>query len=138
MTTNTITMLRTVLVAFLCAALQLHCEARPQELLQPKWNWEAVILSRNGPSTSTTPRPSTTWSTTTLRSFDVDPIVGRGQGIVEDARLVPRGRQQQNDLPGPDSTGPNNSAPLSVTCPSFFNLTVSVLVSLTLMRLTVA
>ena len=67
-----------------------YVQARPQELIQPKWNWEAVILSRNGPSTSTTPRPSTTWSTTTLRSFDVDPIVGRGQGIVEDARLVPR------------------------------------------------
>ena len=24
---------------------------------QPKWNWEEVILSRNGPSTTTTPRP---------------------------------------------------------------------------------
>jgi hypothetical protein len=24
---------------------------------QPKWNWEEVILSRNGPSTTTTARP---------------------------------------------------------------------------------
>merc|ERR1719411_2537799 len=81
----------------LLLALVAVVQCRPQELLQPKWNWEAVILSRNGPSTSTTPRPSTTWSTTTLRSFDVDPIVGRGQATVEDARLVPRRRGQQRD-----------------------------------------
>ena len=34
--------------------------------VDPAQNWEAVILSRNGPSTTTTPRPRT-WTTTTLR-----------------------------------------------------------------------
>jgi hypothetical protein len=31
--------------------------------LQPKWNWEEVILSRNGPSTTTEARPKF-WSET--------------------------------------------------------------------------
>ena len=54
------------------------------QLVQPQWNWESVILSRNGPSSTTTPRPSTTWYTTTLRSFDGEPaIVGQGTGTVE-------------------------------------------------------
>ena len=54
------------------------------QLVQPQWNWESVILSRNGPSSTTTPRPSTTWYTTTLRSFDtVEKIVGQGRGSVE-------------------------------------------------------
>ena len=34
--------------------------------VDPAQNWEAVILSRNGPSTTTTPRPRV-WTTTTLR-----------------------------------------------------------------------
>ena len=34
--------------------------------VDPAQNWEAVILSRNGPSTTTTPRPKS-WTTTTLR-----------------------------------------------------------------------
>ena len=54
------------------------------QLVQPQWNWESVILSRNGPSSTTTERPSTTWYTTTLRSFDGEPaIVGQGTGTVE-------------------------------------------------------
>jgi hypothetical protein len=62
--------------------------ARPQTQL--KWNWEEVILSRNGPSTSTTPRPRS-WATTTLRFLDVAPVVGAGSvGSVEDAFLVRR------------------------------------------------
>merc|ERR1712018_896897 len=60
---------------------------RPQTQL--KWNWEEVILSRNGPSTTTTPRP-TRW-TTTLRFLDIAPVVKAGSvGTVEDAYLVPR------------------------------------------------
>jgi hypothetical protein len=56
---------------------------------QPRWNWEEVILSRNGPSTTTSPRPKT-WTTTTLRSFDVAPVKGEGSvGTVEDANIIP-------------------------------------------------
>merc|ERR1712154_101766 len=63
--------------------------AMPQELVQPQWNWEEVILSRNGPSTSTTPRPSTTWYSTTLRNFEPEKISGYGLGTIEEAFLVP-------------------------------------------------
>jgi len=65
--------------------------SRPQTQL--KWNWEEVILSRNGPSTTTTPRP-TWWSTTTLRFLDVAPVAKTGSGSVEDAFLVPRPRKR--------------------------------------------
>ena len=45
-------------VWFLCVAtvafLASFGASRPQTQL--KWNWEEVILSRNGPSTTTTPR----------------------------------------------------------------------------------
>ena len=69
--------------------------ARPQTQL--KWNWEEVILSRNGPSTTTTPRP-TSWSTTTLRFLDIAPVKSAGSvGIVEDVNVVPRPRKGQND-----------------------------------------
>ncbi len=75
-----------VFVAFLALIVQ----ARPQTQL--KWNWQEVILSRNGPSTTTTPRP-TFWTTTTLRFLDVAPVVQSGSvGTVEDASLVPRPR----------------------------------------------
>ena len=60
--------------------------ARPQTSL--KWNFESVILSRNGPSTTTTPRP-TRWSTTTLRFIEEASIKSVGSvGTVEDAFLV--------------------------------------------------
>ena len=52
--------------------------------------WEEVILSRNGPSTTTSPRPKT-WTTTTLRSFGVAPVRVEGSvGTVEDASIIPR------------------------------------------------
>ena len=71
-----------VCVAFLVSM------ARPQTSL--KWNFESVILSRNGPSTTTTPRP-TRWSTTTLRQIEEASIKSVGSvGTVEDAFLVPR------------------------------------------------
>lgn len=70
-----------IFVAFFVAA------AHPQ---QPRWNWEEVILSRNGPSTTTSPRPKT-WTTTTLRSFGVAPVRVEGSvGTVEDASIIPR------------------------------------------------
>ena len=74
--------------------------ARPQTQL--KWNWEEVILSRNGPSTTTTPRP-TWWSTTTLRFLEIAPVSGAGSGSVEDAYLVPRRRSRRP----PNSAGAN-------------------------------
>ena len=75
-------MLWLVALALLAAAA---VTAAPQggQLVQPEWNWESVILSRNGPSTTTMPRPSTTWYSTTLRSFDGEAIVGQGTGTVE-------------------------------------------------------
>ena len=77
-----------ILVIFLC----IEAFARPQTEL--KWNWQEVILSRNGPSTTTTPRP-TSWSTTTLRFLDIAPVSGAGSGSVEDAYLVPRRRSRR-------------------------------------------
>merc|ERR1712170_309980 len=83
-----ITMKLFILVIFLC----IEAFARPQTEL--KWNWQEVILSRNGPSTTTTPRP-TSWSTTTLRFLDIAPVVQSGSvGSVEDAYLVPRPRKR--------------------------------------------
>ena len=62
------------------------------QLLEPKWNWEEVILSRNGPSTTT--QPPTTTKYTTLRSVvgdNIKPVRARGSsGSVEAAPLVPR------------------------------------------------
>ena len=81
-----------VFVAFM-ASMAL---SRPQTQL--KWNWEEVILSRNGPSTTTTPRP-TRWSTTTLRFLDIEPVKSVGSvGSVEDAYLVPRGQPRGQPL----------------------------------------
>ena len=77
-----------LVVIFLC----FEAVARPQTEL--KWNWEEVILSRNGPSTTTTPRP-TSWSTTTLRFLDIAQVSGAGSGSVEDAYLVPRRRSRR-------------------------------------------
>ena len=62
------------------------------QLIEPKWNWEEVILSRNGPST-TTPKPTTT-RYTTLRNVigeNIKPVRALGSsGSVESAPLVPR------------------------------------------------
>ena len=57
--------LKTVLVVGLLIALvdESHGRTYPYaraQLIEPKWNWEEVILSRNGPST-TTPPPTTTY-----------------------------------------------------------------------------
>jgi hypothetical protein len=76
----------------------LSLSAYPQTQL--KWNWEEVILSRTGPRTTPTPRP-TRWTTTTLRFLDVAPVVQSGSvGSVEDAYLVPRpnGRSRSKAL----------------------------------------
>merc|ERR1711962_616945 len=83
-------MCKIVAFALLCLmCIWVPVGAKPQELVQPQWNWEEVILSRNGPSTTTTPRPSTTWYSTTLRSFEPDKISGHGLGTIEEAILVP-------------------------------------------------
>ena len=76
--------------------------ARPQTSL--KWNFESVILSRNGPSTTTTPRP-TRWSTTTLRFIEEASIKSVGSvGTVEDAFLVPRVGGQRGRLQASSSS----------------------------------
>ena len=89
--------LKTVLVVGLLFALvdESHGRTYPYaraQLIEPKWNWEEVILSRNGPST-TTPPPTTT-KYTTLRSVigeNIKPVRAVGSsGSVEAAPLVPR------------------------------------------------
>merc|ERR1712083_367777 len=83
---------KNILLLFCASVLVLVASARPQTQL--KWNWEEVILSRNGPSTTTTPRP-TRWTTTPLRFLDIAPVVQSGSvGSVEDAYLVPRPRKR--------------------------------------------
>lgn len=85
------------------------------QLIEPKWNWEEVILSRNGPST--TARPTTTTSYTTLRSVvgeNVQPIIGVGTASVEDAYLVPRRqRGKANPLTKSPNSGGRNQLNLS-------------------------
>ena len=66
----------------------------PQYPLSPTLNWEQVILSRNGPSTSTTPRP-TRWTTTTLRSFGGDRLTGTGKASYEEAVIARDGSRDQ-------------------------------------------
>merc|ERR1712038_2054008 len=81
-------MMKNLFSILFCVAFTAFVASRPQTQL--KWNWEEVILSRNGPSTTTTPRP-TRWTTTTLRFLDIAPVVKAGSvGTVEDAYLVPR------------------------------------------------
>ena len=85
------------------------------QLIEPKWNWEEVILSRNGPST-TTQKPTTT-RYTTLRNVigdNVQPVRARGSsGSVEAAPLVPRHDRGRAD---PLTNSPNaaNESGLSV------------------------
>jgi len=91
--------------------------AKPQggQLVQPEWNWQEVILSRNGPSTTTTPRPSTTWFTTTLRSFDtVEKIVGQGRGSVEPVTRNRGSKQQPLTSSGISSVGSINNVLVSI------------------------
>ena len=89
-TAEDITMKKLCVLAVILLCFEVN--ARPQTEL--KWNWEEVILSRNGPSTTTTPRP-TSWSTTTLRFLDIAQVSGAGSGSVEDAYLVPRRRSRR-------------------------------------------
>merc|ERR1719384_2231419 len=87
-----------------------HCRTWPYasaQLIEPKWNWEEVILSRNGPST-TTQKPTTT-RYTTLRSVigdNIKPVRAVGSsGSVESAPLVPRHDRGRAD---PFTTSPNS------------------------------
>lgn len=78
------------------------------QLIEPKWNWEEVILSRNGPST-TTPKPTTT-EYTTLRNVigkNNKPVRALGSsGSVESAPLVPRYERGRAD---PLTISPNSA-----------------------------
>lgn len=95
--------------------------SRPQ-YPQPDWNWEAVILSRNGPSTTTTPRP-TRWTTTTLRSFEGPAIIGIGRASVERENLVP----QRNKIKPLYQVDSNSTSRLRGNHSILFPLIVSVL-----------
>ena len=76
---------------------------------QPEFNWRDVILSRNGPSTSTTPRP-TRWTTTTLRNFAPDTISGTGKGVIEPVNNN-IGRRSRNRFDDPGAAAyPQRSA----------------------------
>jgi len=87
------------------------------QLIEPKWNWEEVILSRNGPST-TTQKPTTT-KYTTLRSVigdNVKPVRAVGSsGSVEAAPLVPRHDRGRAD---PLTTLPNSASQVALHAPA--------------------
>jgi hypothetical protein len=96
------------------------------QLIEPIWNWEEVILSRNGPST-TTQKPTTT-RYTTLRNVigdNIKPVRARGSsGSVEAAPLVPRHDRGRADplTVSPSSSNPigfHVSAALLVSCLAF-------------------
>jgi hypothetical protein len=84
---------RSALAVFLVVVVVGMCACVHAQNDQPEWNWESVILSRNGPSTTTTPRP-TRWTTTTLRSFGIAPLVGRGESSVEEAQISHTGKEK--------------------------------------------
>jgi len=104
---------KNILLLFCASVVVLVASARPQTQL--KWNWEEVILSRNGPSTTTTPRP-TRWTTTTLRFLDIAPVVKAGSvGTVEDAYLVPRpGPRKKPQIAELSSAASQNSGKISL------------------------
>merc|ERR1719195_1079948 len=87
------------------------------QLIEPKWNWEEVILSRNGPST-TTQKPTTT-KYTTLRSVigdNVKPVRAVGSsGSVEAAPLVPRHDRGRADSL---TTLPNSASQVALHAPT--------------------
>jgi len=112
-------MMKNLFSILFCAAFTAFVASRPQTQL--KWNWEEVILSRNGPSTTTTPRP-TRWTTTTLRQIEIAPVVQSGSvGSVENAYLVPRPRKRRprTDLENASSrnSGTNSLALMLVLFP---------------------
>merc|ERR1712012_703339 len=104
--------MKNIFCVLFCAAFMAFVASRPQTQL--KWNWEEVILSRNGPSTTTTPRP-TRWTTTTLRFIEEAPVVQSGSvGTVEDAYLVPRRREAPRTPTNGGTCGPRPTWTLSV------------------------
>lgn len=83
-------LLTTIVVVFVDNVQSRSWPYASAQLIEPEWNWEEVILSRNGPST-TTP-PTTTTEYTTLRNVigvNNKPIKGIGNAIVEAHPLVP-------------------------------------------------
>ena len=83
----------------------------PQFHQNPAQNWESVILSRNGPSTTTTPRP-TRWTTTTLRSFGIAPLTGTGKATFQEAKIA-RSRKDKKPyrlVTGAEASGSSESA----------------------------
>ncbi|XP_059089047.1 uncharacterized protein LOC131885122 isoform X2 [Tigriopus californicus] len=105
-------------LVFLAMVLMASLASSRPQYPQPDWNWEAVILSRNGPSTSTTPRP-TRWTTTTLRSFEGPAIIGIGKATVERENLVPQRNKLQplyqvDSSSGSRLTGNNDSIVFSL------------------------
>ena len=103
----------TLLVGFINESYGRTWPYASAQLIEPKWNWEEVILSRNGPST-TTQKPTTT-KYTTLRSVigdNVKPVRAVGSsGSVEAAPLVPRHDRGRAD---PLTTSPNSASHLNI------------------------
>lgn len=97
-----------ILFVIVSLFLNLSCSVPQYYPTKPQWNWEEVILSRNGPSTSTTPRPKQ-WTTTTLRSFGDDPITGTGTGIIELTNIVHDPRRPKNAVRFGGSAEPQRS-----------------------------
>jgi hypothetical protein len=94
------------LVSLLVLMVISSASAHPQygDQQDPAQNWEAVILSRNGPSTTTTPRPKV-WTTTTLRSFGIAPLQGTGTVVIEQTNLAPARKKYKVETPEDGSAG---------------------------------
>ena len=96
--------------------------AQSLQLPRPQWNpaqnWEALIISRNGPLTTTTPRPSTTWTTTTLRSFGIAPLTGTGKVTIEEASLGRPQAPPQRTRPAASAASPISAATAALLLPA--------------------
>ena len=102
------TMITSFLVVLACSLLVKAHPFPPQFHQNPAQNWESVILSRNGPSTTTTPRP-TRWTTTTLRSFGIAPLTGTGKATFQEAKIATSRSKKPYRLVTADSS--SNAAP---------------------------
>lgn len=115
-------------LAAACAFLLAVAMANPPlaqygDQVDPAQNWEAVILSRNGPSTTTTPRPRTK-APQELRSFGIAPLHGHGTGSIEKAKLAPSRQKQKYTVDTPASGASAVASVITALAASMALLTV--------------
>jgi len=105
-----------VLAAALLVALA-AAGPRPQYYpVEPNWDIDKIILSRNGPSKPTTQRP-TAWTTTTLREFGISSLPPGRTGLSEVDELTVRNRPREaprSASPVRGAAGKTPQAPVAV------------------------